>query len=189
MTWASRGSRAVSGASLDDSAKFRAQYHVNANPTVLDVSSDAAGSLSEDPSSPTPLAAGSRVLLTASWPACPTSDVCGDGVCGADESQTLCPADCNDATPSGCAGAERYVNYDTLAHRIIVSRETMSAAWFVTAGELDSDGTGREGTDLATATTDGLAVPATPGAIHGWVVLRDDRGGVGWRRFEIMVTP
>ena len=183
----SRISCGVQGASLADSATFRAQYHFNTNPQVLDVSSDAAGSLSEDPNAPTSLAAGSRVVLTATWPTCPTSDVCGDGVCGADESETICPTDCNDTSPNGCAGAERYVNYDTLNHVIVVARETMSVAWFVTAGDLDSDGTGRDGTDLATTTSDGIVLPSAPGPVHGWVVVRDERGGVGWRRFEIMV--
>lgn len=113
-----------------------------------------------------------------------TADACGDGVCGAEESKTTCAADC--APVLGCAGAERYVRYDTLGHAIVVSRETMSVSWYATAGDLDSDGTGRLGTDLATTTDDGYVLPSAPGPIHGWVVLRDDRGGVGWRRFEIL---
>jgi len=183
----SRISCGVAGASLADSATFRAQYHLNENPSVLDVSSDLAGSLSDDPTAPTTLAPGAYVTLTASWPTCPTSDTCGDGVCGADESETSCPSDCTN--PVGCAGAERYVLYDPLGHQIVIARETMSAAWFVTTGSLDSDGTGRDGTDLTTSTSDGLTLPTTAGPVHGWVVLQDDRGGVGWRRFEIAVGP
>ncbi len=178
----SRVSCGLAGASLADSATYRAQYHANRNPSVLDVSSDA-GSISQDPSAPTTMAIGATVTLTASWPTCPTTDACGDGICGADESQTTCPVDCTN--PVGCAGAERYVNYDTLGHAIVIARETMRVAWFVTAGSMQSDGTGRDGTDFATTTSDVLTLPTTATAIHGWAVIHDDRGGVGWRRFEI----
>ncbi len=177
----------LAGGSLTDSAKFRAQYHANKNPVVLDVASDKGGSLSQDPNAPTPLPISSVVTLTASWPACPLSDVCGDGICGADESQTTCPADCT--TPVGCGGAERYINYDTVARDIVVSRETMVVAWFVTSldASFDFDSVGRDGADLTTDASGVLTLPATPGPLHGWAVLSDDRGGVGWRRFEILV--
>ena len=176
----------LNGGSLEDNATYNAQYHDNTNPTVADVAWDQ-GSLSQDPNAPTPIPAGTSITLTASWPACPTSDTCGDGVCGADESVTSCPADCNQTSANGCAGAERYVNFDELNHVITTSRETMRVAWFVTAGAVQSDGTGRTGDDLATSTTNVLTLPATPGPLHGWAVIHDDRGGVGWRRFEIVV--
>jgi hypothetical protein len=172
----------VAGASLDDSATFQARYNNNQNPSVLDVTS-SSGSLSQNTAMPTVMATGAYVTLTASWPACPLMDVCGDGICGADESRTTCPADCT--TPVGCAGSERYVVYDTTQRAIVVARETMRVSWFITGGAFDSDATGRDGTDTTTTTSNGLTLPTTPGALHGWVVVRDDRGGVGWRRFEI----
>ncbi|HEY2369008.1 MAG TPA: hypothetical protein VGH87_21575, partial [Polyangiaceae bacterium] len=175
----------LNGGSLEDNAKYNAQYHDNTNPTVTDVAWDQ-GSVSQDASAPTAIPAGSSITLTASWPACPTSDVCGDGICGADESVTICAADCSPTSANGCAGAERYVNFDELNHVIVTSRETIRVAWFVTSGSVQSDGTGRTGDDLATTTTNVLTLPAAPGPIHGWAVIHDDRGGVGWRRFEIL---
>ncbi len=172
----------VANAPLEAAAKFRAQYHMNTNPLVLDVTANGA-SLTQDASAPTALPAGSNVTLTTSWATCPASDVCGDGICGPDESVTACAQDCT--TPVGCSGAERYLHYDTVGQQLTALRETMSVAWFVTGGSMASDGTGRLGTDLATTTDDVLTLPQA-GPVHGWVVLRDDRGGVGWRRFEIV---
>jgi hypothetical protein len=78
------------------------------------------------------------------------------------------------------------VNYDTLNHVIITSRETIRIAWYATGGSFASDGTGREGTDTQTTTSNAFTLPKTPGAIHAWAVIHDDRGGVGWRRFEML---
>ncbi len=181
----SRISCGLNGGSQQDNVTYNAQYHDNTNPTVMDVTWDQ-GSVSQDPNAPTAIPAGTSITLTASWPVCPTSDTCGDGVCGADESVTSCPADCNGASANGCAGAERYVNFDELNHVIITSRETIRIAWYATGGSFASDGTGREGTDTATSSSNAFTLPKTSGAIHAWAVIHDDRGGVGWRRFEIV---
>ena len=175
----------LNGGSLEDNATYNAQYHDNTNPTLVDVAWDQ-GSVSQDPAAPTAIGAGATITLTASWPTCPTSDTCGDGVCGADESVTSCAVDCNATSAKGCAGAERYENFDELNHVVVTSRETIRIAWYATAGSFASDGTGRPGTDLATTTTNAFTLPKTPGAIHAWAVIHDDRGGVGWRRFEIV---
>jgi hypothetical protein len=175
----------LNGGSLQDNATYNAQYHDNTNPTLADVTWDQ-GSVSQDPSAPTAIGAGTTITLTASWPTCPTSDTCGDGVCGADESVTSCASDCNQTSANGCAGSERYVNFDELDHVIITSRETIRIAWFATGGSFASDGTGREGTDTATSSSNAFTLPKTPGPIHAWAVIHDDRGGVGWRRFEIV---
>jgi hypothetical protein len=175
----------LNGGSQQDNVTYNAQYHDNTNPTVSDVAWDQ-GSVSQDAGAPTAIPAGASITLTASWPACPTSDVCGDGVCGADESVTSCAADCNGASANGCAGAERYVNFDEINHVIITSRETIRIAWFATGGSFTSDGTGREGTDVTTSSSNTFTVPASRGAIHAWAVIHDDRGGVGWRRFELV---
>ncbi len=179
----------VANASAPDTIAFRARYHPNTNPMIADVTSDDGTSLSTDANAPTHFAAGARVTLAASWATCPTSDTCGDGVCGADESATTCANDCPNPIGQnpGCTGAERYVHYNLETQSLENVRETLRASWFVTAGAFDSDRTGRDGTDLATSTTNALTLPAS-GAIHGWVVLRDDRGGVGWRRFEIAIN-
>lgn len=184
---ATRISCGVANASSGDTASFRARYHANTNPAITSVTSDDGTALSSDASAPTHFALGARVVLTASWAPCPTSDVCGDGVCGADETATTCAGDCPSPLGSnpGCTGSERYVLYDLGAFALVDVRETMRASWFVTSGAFDSDRTGRDGTDLATSTSNTLTLPASAGPIHAWVVLRDDRGGVGWHRVEI----
>ncbi len=177
----------LASASASDSAVFRARYHPNQNPSVLSVTSAASGGapLGEDDADATPVTAGAAITLTVSWPDCPASDACGDGVCGADESKATCSADCT--TPVGCGGAERYVYYDLEQRAVTVVRESMRVSWFTTGGAFASDRTGREGSDTATTTSDVLTLPPDPGLVHGWVVLRDDRGGVGWKPFVLDV--
>jgi hypothetical protein len=77
------------------------------------------------------------------------------------------------------------VSYDTLAHAIVIARETIRIAWFATGGSFQSDGTGHPGTDPTASTTNAFTLPKAPGAIHAWAVIHDDRGGVSWRRFEL----
>ncbi len=54
--------------------------------------------------------AGETVTLHATWAACPTTPICGDGICGIDETATSCPADCTN--PLGCTGSEQYLVLD-----------------------------------------------------------------------------
>ena len=173
----------VAGASSAESADFRARYHVNANPAVARLSVDGADVA--DGASAT-VKAGASVVFVAAWASCPLVDACGDGVCGADESRASCTDDCAPA-PKGCSGAERYVAYDTESRSVLVRRESVVASWFTTGGSFSSDRSGREGGDTATDTRVTFTAPSTPGTLHGWVVLRDERGGVGWRSFLLQV--
>ena len=55
------------------------------------------------------------------------------------------------------------------------------------AGSFDHDRTGNAGTDTRRpATTSGQA-PSQAGTVHLWVVLRDDRGGIGWAGYALDV--
>ena len=60
-------------------------------------------------------------------------------------------------------------------------------SWFASGGTFDNDSTGRAATDPTPSTDDGWTAPATAGTVHVWVVLRDDRGGVGWMSYVLSV--
>ncbi|HEX7604423.1 MAG TPA: hypothetical protein VF316_22545 [Polyangiaceae bacterium] len=173
----------VAGASSAESADFRARYHVNVNPVVARLSLDGADVADGASVAVRP---GAAVALVASWASCPQTDTCGDGVCGADESRASCTDDCAPA-PKGCTGAERYVAYDAESRAVQVRRESVVASWFATGGSFSSDRSGRDGADVATDTQVTFTAPSAPGALHAWVVLRDERAGVGWRSFVLDV--
>jgi hypothetical protein len=173
---------------------FAKRYHVNANPEV----GSLVLSLGDDASAGKPLSgsdadggagnsvpAGAHVSLRAGWAACPVHDTCGDKVCGADETVQSCPADC--MNPVACTGAERFAAFDLASQSVIDQRESIAVAWFATKGAFDNDRTGRDSTDLANTSDNGWRAPAEPGLVYLWVVLRDDRGGVGWQQYAIQV--
>ncbi len=77
--------------------------------------------------------------------------------------------------------------------------EALSLSWFTDGGAIDG---GRSTFDPDGCTTQSACatqvpvVEATtkwktkaPGTVHFWAVLRDDRGGVGWRSGSLSVTP
>ena len=63
----------------------------------------------------------------------------------------------------------------------------MTVAWFATGGSFDNDRTGRDTSDLTASSDNGWHAPAAAGPVHLWVVLRDDRGGVGWAEYAFDV--
>jgi hypothetical protein len=258
-----RVSCGFSGATQTASEVLKAQYHLNVNPQVasLTILQDEAGGteLAPDGSGKTnSVSAAQKLTFRVAWPACPLVDVCGDGVCGANEAvmelgdagvgTVNCPADCsppsscasftpdagadtdagalncvpplyaagqgvscpNDCeglvggcpagcdipagcpaeckNPQGCAGAERYVNLDLTTESSVYQREGIHVSWYATAGSFDNDRTGRDGTDDTTTSDNGWTAPSVAGLAHVWVVLHDDRGGVGWAGYALDVT-
>ena len=169
----------VAGASSGDASDFLQRYHLNENPAVVALSVDGVAAGEAAISAP----AGAALKLEVSWPVCPTQDACGDGLCGPDETRAGCEADC--AAPAGCGGSERYVYYDTADQRLVVRRESMRVSWFATGGVFGVDTTGRDEADLSSTSSNTLTLPAAPGQVRGWVVLRDSRGGSAWSRFAI----
>lgn len=81
---------------------------------------------------------------------------------------------------------ESYISYDRTLLENVPRRESMSVSWFVTAGTVASDRTGRAEDDPATSSGVDYT-PSGSGMVHGWVVLRDDRGGVAWQPFAVLV--
>lgn len=159
---------------------YLGRYHANVNPVVASLAASGGAPFATSAGGSTNmLPAGQKVTLEVSWASCPLTDVCGDGICGADESITSCAADCT--TPHGCTGAERYVNFDLASQSLVDAREGIDVSWFATGGSFDLDRTGVEGTDTTTDSENGWTPPGQPGqTVYVWVVLRDDRGGVGW---------
>jgi len=108
------------------------------------------------------VAVNTTATIAVSWPDCPGTD------------------------PAECTGAEHYLQYDIEQQHNVVRREAMRVSWFVTGGTVSADRSGRAEDDFATnASTD--FTPDKSAVIHGWAVLRDDRGGLTWRAFELDV--
>ncbi len=176
----------LAGASPDLLAAYQARHRANANPQIDSLEVVGGPRLEKDDQGATnPIAGNARLTLRVTWAACPAVDKCGDGICGPDETTTACPADCK--TPVGCTGAERYVFADVAAQTLVVQREAITVAWFATGGAFDNDRTGRDTSDLTASSDNGWQAPAGAGLVHMWVVLRDDRGGVGWAEYAFDV--
>jgi hypothetical protein len=176
----------LAGVTPQMSIEFTQRYHRNENPTVeqLEVTRAngtrqvvAEGELLE-------VSAGEELRLAARWAGCPASDQCGDGVCGPDETAVDCAADCT--TPVGCTGAERYLWFDTQSRTLSVRRESMRAAWYTTAGTLAEERTGVDEEQPGRESVNRWTAPRS-GDSHLWVILRDARGGVGFRALDVRV--
>ena len=176
----------LAGASADQSAAFNARYRANVNPIVDSLVVVGGATWTPDTGGATNVvAAGQKFTLRVAWATCPVFDVCGDGICGPDETMSGCPGDCT--KPAGCTGAERYVSFDLASQTVVDQREGMHVAWFATAGGFDVDTTGRDASDTTSSSDDGWVAPSQPGTVHLWVVLRDDRGGTGWAGYVVDV--
>jgi hypothetical protein len=163
----------LASGSGDDRVAFMHRYRANTNPSLSLLTIERADGtrVSIDPTMPMPVtvAASERVTLHAAWIDC-----------GADV----------DALPtSGCPGAEPYLVYDSVMLALIEAREAIRLSWYATAGELDVDRTGVIATDTTTSSSNVWTAPSTVGAASLWVVVRDDRGGTGWSRIDVTITP
>lgn len=99
-----------------------------------------------------PYSPGETVDLQVSWPEC------ADGACG---------------------GAETYVVYDPDNKSLLQRREAISVTWYATGGSFAVARNGRSGDDTETSFTNTWTAPSS-GEASIWVVLRDERGGVGF---------
>lgn len=176
----------LSGVSSDVSVAFNTRYHANANPVAAElkvVRSTGAATLEAEQT--LELTANEQVDLELTWFSCPESDVCGDGVCGPDETTQACASDC--APLRGCGGQERYLRYDRQRGELVAEREAMRVAWYATAGSYDDERTGADPDPNAVGTRNRFRAPTTPGNGTLWLVLRDSRGGVGFRTQPFVV--
>jgi hypothetical protein len=173
------------GANEDSQAQLQARYHLNENPAVAGLTANGSALAVDGSGKTNTIASGQTIAFEVSWPTCPLSDVCGDGICGADESLKSCPADCT--KPHGCAGAERYVNFDLESQGVVDARESMQVSWYATGGSFDNDSTGRVTGDTAVTSDNNWQAPSQAGTVHLWVVLNDARGGIGWAGYTLSV--
>jgi hypothetical protein len=92
------------------------------------------------------------------------------------------------ATGWAARDAEAFLLYDPGSQGITLRRESMRVSWFVTAGTLDADRTGRAAEDPSTTTENGWRAPTVPGPAYLWLVLRDSRGGTAFLGERITVV-
>lgn len=84
------------------------------------------------------------------------------------------------------ASAETYAYYDASSDSVTTRREAMSVAWYTSAGAFDVESTGRAADDSATASSNTWTSPGRGTTAHLWVVLRDDRGGVDFAKYDVV---
>lgn len=133
--------------------------------------------------------AGTRLNLRAVWAACPRQPACGDGLCTTGENQSNCAADCR-TEPRGCTGAETYLAADPETKTVVERREGIAVAWYATSGAFVEEQTGRtEGDPDGVDASNVWTAPSSSGLVQLWVVIRDDRGGVGWEQYLVQVDP
>jgi hypothetical protein len=157
------------GASQEDTVNFNKKYRPNTNPAIDAVSATPSGSepiaVNLSPGAITSLPAGAKVQLQAQWANCAESP--------------------ND-TP--CAGAEGYIAYDAMQQSLVQRHEAIQISWYTTDGAFEHDRTGRAEQEAAIASSDNVwAAPDAATNVRFWVVIRDDRRGVGWVSFDVAV--
>jgi hypothetical protein len=101
-----------------------------------------------------------------------------------------CPPDA-----SICTGSQTYALLDPLTFEVVYPQEQMRVSWFSTAGTFTNDTTAPDGAAAvgpSMSADNSWTPPATPTPpqqpAHMWVVLRDNRGGVGWQSYVFDVN-
>lgn len=179
----------LAGATQDQAAEYAKQHRPNESPALASllwrdehdqtIPTDGQGD-------PVRVARGRTMSLRATWAACPSSPECGDGICSPGEDSTC--DDCKMATPVGCTGSEPYLELDPAKHALVHRHEAIRVSWFATDGDYDHDRTGRTEAETKTASSDNAwTAPKGKGEVRLWIVIRDDRGGVGWASYRIDV--
>ena len=87
------------------------------------------------------------------------------------------------------ADAETYAYFDRTTQAVLMQREALSVAWYVDAGKLELESSGRADTDPALTANNTFTAPSVPGTSTLWLVLRDSRGGVDFARYLVTVLP
>ena len=188
----------LAGTTQQQAAEFQQSYRTNAPPALdhLFVLRAGAAELAIEATAVLAVHPGETLTWRAAWADCGDHAVCGDGHCDVDERLTVttpdpalsaCKADCQ--KPLGCSGAERYVRFDVASRALVIQREAISASFYTTTGTLTDAVGGRTADDPATTLSTTWTAPTTAGPVHFWLVLRDDRGGVGWQHWQVDVQP
>jgi hypothetical protein len=181
----------LGGATQEQAAEFTRRYRSNENPMLSELVLRRADGSEEvlstaETDGTVSVTRAEQVSLRAAWADCSGPVVCGDGVCGEgeDSGAESCPGDCKEA--HGCTGSEPYLYFDPLNRRLSDRRESIRVSWFATAGRFDHERTGRTESEAAeTTTSNPWTAPDESADVWLWVVIRDDRGGVGWSSYRL----
>ncbi len=179
----------LANATQEQSSEYQSQHQPNENPAldslVLRGKPDQTVPGDGD-GDPLAVSAGKALTLRASWIACPATAECGDGICSPGEDKSC--DDCSGSSPRGCTGSEPYLELDPIKHALVHRREAIRVSWFATDGDFDHDRTGRAESEAKTSFSDNTwTAPKHKGEVRLWVVIRDDRGGVGWSAYRLDV--
>jgi hypothetical protein len=83
---------------------------------------------------------------------------------------------------------ETYLLFDPISHKLVDRDELLEVAWFTDAGEFDVDRTNPDGVNEDKShSTNVLHIDPKKTTAHVWVLLRDDRGGMGYELLTIHV--
>ncbi|HEY4103420.1 MAG TPA: hypothetical protein VGM44_05995 [Polyangiaceae bacterium] len=85
--------------------------------------------------------------------------------------------------------AESYAYFDPASQTITTRREAMNVAFYVSAGKLDSESSGRAEDDLALTADDIWTAPDAAQSARLWLVLRDSRGGSDFASYNLHIGP
>lgn len=181
----------AAGTPREQLIEYNEKYQPNQNPAIESLSVTLGNTVTELHPDATALpnaeaVANQPLRFQVSWRRCPRTPNCGDGICSAGETQQACADDC--AIPSGCAGAESYVVLSD-TRQVVSRREALFVSWYATAGKFDNRRTGVSESDPdEPGTTNRWVAPQASGEVRFWIVIRDDRGGVGWQSYRIHVV-
>lgn len=179
----------IARVSSEQSIDYQRRYRANENPELLGVVAEPGRgdrALTLDRDTTVVVRTNAKLTFRASWPDCPLTASCGDGVCGAYEDKTSCASDC--VTPRGCGGAEPFVAFDLGTRELVDRREAMRVSWYATDGAFEHDRSGRSETEAGVPfSDDAWTAPSHPGDVRLWVVLRDERGGTDFAAYLVRV--
>ena len=82
---------------------------------------------------------------------------------------------------------ETYVLFDPVQRAVVERSETLDVSWYTNGGEFEHDRTTQDGTDPISSNALVLD-PTVAQVIKVWVILRDDRGGVGVATLSLLPT-
>jgi len=86
------------------------------------------------------------------------------------------------------ADVESYAYFDPALQAITTRRESMRVAWYVSAGKLRTQSSGRAEGDLVLSSGNVWTAPNSSGSATLWIVLRDSRGGVDFAVHQLEVA-
>jgi hypothetical protein len=155
------------GVTREQYVEWTMRYVRNVNPSIdaIEAVRDGEALMLEDDTDALHVSAGETLPLRA-W-----APQCGEDLDAA----------------AACGGAEPYLYFDIGSRQLVTRDETLSAAWFATAGNFGESRTALDQSDDGALAENTWTAPRSTGPVTFWVVLRDSRGGVSWRRASLTV--